>query len=240
MQFMTDTSTNKDLELEPRHAGESQSDHAYRMLEEKIVSCQLEPGELYTEKQVANVVGLGRTPTREAILKLSYGRLVQIAPRSGITIAPVKYHDTVQAMQVRILLEKLLVELAAKRSSSFEKRRFTKFSNAMRQFANEPDKAEVAKLDDDLNRFVAETAGHEVAARHSLPLHTLTRRIGYLDVLHRGPQNLIRSAELHAELCDAIAAEHITDAHSALEDLYNLNLEVLEELLELLPTKFKN
>ena len=235
---MTDASSNTEVELVRRRAGESQSDRAYRIMEEKIVSCELEPGELFTEKQVADVIGFGRTPTREAILKLSYGMLVQITPRSGVTIAPIKYHETVQAMQVRILLEKLLVELAAKRSSDFEKRRFAKFVNEMRRFATEPDKLEVAQLDDELNRFVADTSGHEVAARHSLPLHTLTRRLGYLDVMHRGPQNLIRSAQLHAQLCEAIATAEIADAHAALDELFDLNLEVLEVLLELLPSKY--
>jgi DNA-binding GntR family transcriptional regulator len=236
--IMNETSSPTDQDTDRRHTGESQSDHAFRIMEQKIVCCELEPGELFTEKQVSMVIGFGRTPTREAIQKLSYGMLLHITPRSGLTIAPVKYHDTVQVMQVRILLEKLLVELAVSRSSSFEKRRFTKFSEDMHQFAKEPDKLEVAQLDDELNRFVADTAGHDVAARHSLPLHTLTRRLGYLDVRFRGPQSLIRSAKGHAELCEFLAEGDIIGAHSALDKLYELNLEVLEALIEVLPQKY--
>lgn len=225
-------------ETQRLHSGESQSDHVFRILEEKIVCCELEPGELFTEKQVSEVIGFGRTPTREAIQKLSYGMLLHITPRSGLTIAPIKYHDTVQAMQVRILLEKLLVKLAITRSSDFEKRRFAKFAEDMHQFSKEPDKLEVAKLDDELNRFVAVTAGHDVAARQSLPLHTLTRRLGYLDVRLRGPQNLIKSANRHAGLCEFLAEGNIIGAHDALDKLYELNLEILETLIELLPQKY--
>ena len=211
---------------------QTQAEQAFRTLEAKIIKCELRPGAFLTEKEICAVTGFGRTPVREAILRLSYGMLVEVLPRQGIRIATIGYRETVMAIEVRILLERLIVERAIGNSGDLERRQFKRFAEEMRQIAARPDRDRNARIDDELNHFVADTARHEVATRHSIPLHTLTRRIGYLDTQHRGPGSLIKSAVCHAELCDALADGDVSRAHDALQKLYDLNIEILEALLE--------
>lgn len=55
-------------------------DEAYRKLEEMIVTAELKPGSIVSETEVANHLGLGRTPVREAFKKLVNTHLVQFCP----------------------------------------------------------------------------------------------------------------------------------------------------------------
>ena len=67
----------------------SDADATYQKLEELIVLTELKPGVLYSEKQLAELVGYGRTPVREAVQRLAIEGLVAIQQRKGIQITGV-------------------------------------------------------------------------------------------------------------------------------------------------------
>ena len=102
----------------------TQSDNAFQLIEEKIGTCQLFPGTFIIEKEVCIISEFGRTPVREALLKLSSGLLLKTLPRSVIKIAPIDYHETNLALEVRFILERLLIKKVIENSGDFEKNRF--------------------------------------------------------------------------------------------------------------------
>lgn len=63
----------------------SLAEQAYDLLEEMIITLVLPPRSILTEGVLIEKVGLGRTPIREALQRLSDVGLVRIAPRSGTT-----------------------------------------------------------------------------------------------------------------------------------------------------------
>ena len=209
----------------------TQTDQAFQLLEEKIVTGELAPGAFLTEKEICALVGFGRTPVREAIIRLGYGLLLQVIPRRGIRIAPVEYHETIMAIEVRIALERLLMEKAIEYSGEFEKKRFRRFAEEFRTTKSVADRKAFARADDELNRFIATASRHVIAAQQSIPLHALTRRLGYLHTALRGPDGMVRSASFHADLCDALADGDLAAAHRSLQNLFDLNLEILEHVV---------
>ena len=62
----------------------SLSQQAYDKLEEMLVSLELKPGHTYSEKELTNIMGFGRTPLREALQKMSNIDLVEIIPRLSL------------------------------------------------------------------------------------------------------------------------------------------------------------
>ena len=68
---------------------ESASAKAYRVLEKMIVTLELAPGSVTTEKALIEKLSLRRTPVREAIQRLAWEGLVSVRPRAGLEIAPV-------------------------------------------------------------------------------------------------------------------------------------------------------
>ena len=94
---------------EPRKAG----DRAYEQLRHLIVSLKIEPGVTVDELSLSKRLGLGRTPIREALLRLAEENLVTIIPRRGTRIAPIDLGELKEVEDMRWNLEALAARWAA-------------------------------------------------------------------------------------------------------------------------------
>lgn len=91
----------------------SAAERCYRTLYRKIITLELKPNESVSEQALARLLGVSRTPIREALLRLHVEGLVDLQSRSGVTISPIRY-DAVQTAQfVREKLEIAIIEKAA-------------------------------------------------------------------------------------------------------------------------------
>jgi len=75
----------------------------------------LPPGKLLSEKELCEEFDVSRTPLREAIQKLKEMKLVTVIPRYGTYVSPVDINEIRMAFEVKIKLEGLAGEVAAKR-----------------------------------------------------------------------------------------------------------------------------
>ena len=82
------------------------------ILREAIVSGLLKPGEKLMEAQLADEMGISRTPVREAIRKLELEGFVHMIPRKGACVAEYSEKDIIDTFRIRLALEKLAIELA--------------------------------------------------------------------------------------------------------------------------------
>ena len=64
-------------------AAQSLSDRAYFSIRELIVTLELAPGSIVSERELQDRLGVGRTPVREALQRLEGERLVEVYPRRG-------------------------------------------------------------------------------------------------------------------------------------------------------------
>jgi len=92
----------------------------FEYLRQSIVEGKLEPGKRLMEIQMAEQLGVSRTPVREAIRKLELEGLVVMVPRKGAYIADVSIKDVLEVLEVRMVLEGLAASLAAERMSDDE------------------------------------------------------------------------------------------------------------------------
>ncbi len=87
----------------------------FETLRDAIITQVLKPGERLMEIQLADEMGVSRTPVREAIRKLELEGLVVMVPRKGAYVAGVSLKDIHEVYEVRTALEMLAVSLAAER-----------------------------------------------------------------------------------------------------------------------------
>lgn len=92
----------------------------FEYLRQSIVEGKLEPGKRLMEIQMAEQLGVSRTPIREAIRKLELEGLVVMVPRKGAYVADVSIKDVLEVLEVRMVLEGLAASLAAERMSDSE------------------------------------------------------------------------------------------------------------------------
>lgn len=79
---------------------------AYHQLEKMIIFRELEPGSMVSEKQLAESLGVGRTPVREALQRLSYERMAEIHPRRGIQIPPISIESQLKFWKSGVILRR--------------------------------------------------------------------------------------------------------------------------------------
>lgn len=90
-------------------------DVVFNTLRQAILRGELKPGERLMEIQLANKLGVSRTPIREAIRKLELEGLVLMIPRRGAEVAEITEKSLRDVLEVRRALEELSVQLACRR-----------------------------------------------------------------------------------------------------------------------------
>ncbi len=87
----------------------------FKTIRDRIVYMEYSPGKPLPEKELCQEFKVSRTPVREAIKKLEEMKLVSVIPRYGTYISPVDINEIRSAFEVKIKLEGLAGEVAAKR-----------------------------------------------------------------------------------------------------------------------------
>lgn len=184
-------------------AASSLSELAYRRLEEAIVTLSLRPGAVLTEAQMIELVGVGRTPVREALIRLAQQGLVEILPRKGVAVTAIDAIDVMAALDAREVLERLIAAEAAKRAGPAERSAILAKARAMREAAEAGDVNAYMRFDKELDALVATAARSPYASRAVEPLQALIRRAWYF---FDRQIDLVPAANQHVTLAQALVA----------------------------------
>jgi DNA-binding GntR family transcriptional regulator len=195
---------------------ETLTDRAYRQIEELIVTLALPPETILSEQSLAQRLGIGRTPIREALQRLARDGLVVILPRRGILVSQINLKTQMRLLEVRRELERLMARGAAERATAAETARFAGIARDMRRASDQADDMTFMRLDRALNDLVSQASRNEFAARAMGLMHGLSRRFWYQHYREAG--DLPLSARLHADLAEAIAGRD-ADAAGKASDL---------------------
>jgi DNA-binding GntR family transcriptional regulator len=187
-------------------------DQAYARLRDAILDGTLEPGEQLKDAELAEWLGLSRTPIREAVARLEEYGLVETEPNRYTRVAPLSARDARDAFPVVAALEALAASLGVPRLAGDD---IETMRAANRDFADALRAADVdAALAAD-DRFhgvlVQAAANHEIARS----LERLMPKIRRLERARFGSLAGRRSVEQHERiiaLCAAGEAERAAEA----------------------------
>lgn len=89
---------------------------AYNHIRDKVLSGQLQPNVLYSETKMAAELNISRTPMKDALVRLSQERLIDILPSKGFRLHVMSDEDILQTYQARTAVEGFCaMQLALKR-----------------------------------------------------------------------------------------------------------------------------
>lgn len=97
--------------IEAKRPNETASSYALRVLKENIISLDLAPGSTVSENEIASLLGISRTPVREALSELSRVGIVEVMPQKGSRISLIDYSMVEQSRFLRLVLEREVVRL---------------------------------------------------------------------------------------------------------------------------------
>jgi DNA-binding GntR family transcriptional regulator len=185
---------------------DTKSAEAYRAIKDLIVSLELPPAALLDERGLAERLGVGLTPVRQALRRLEWESLVVILPRRGTLVADLNESDLDRIYEMRSVLEPQAAALAAERGTDEQRAGLARIIGRMRAELDEarPDRRALIALDRDLHRLIWAMTGNEMLERtlEWLFSHVLRRWNVSID----RSESLGSAMELHAEIAEAIGA----------------------------------
>ena len=193
------------------------TDKAYAQIEEQIVTLQLPPGTVLSELVLADRFGIGRTPIREALHRLSRDGLVNILPRRGVLVSEIDLRSQLRLLEVRRELERLMARGAAERATAEERAQFAEIAKGMQRASDKEDDISFMRLDQQMNSLISLAARNEFASRSMGLMHGLSRRFWYQH--YKEAADLPLCARLHAAVAGAIAVRDPDRAAAASDRL---------------------
>jgi DNA-binding GntR family transcriptional regulator len=179
----------------------NKTEQAVDMLQGMIERGELAPGSMISERTIVEMLGLGRTPIREAIQRLAPSYMIRIHASRGIEIPAITVEDQLSRLEVRRAVEVLAVDLACKRASKAQQ-------TAMRSLASRLEGRftlqEYTDTIRETHALILDAAANRYLGSLMLPLQGLSRRFW---IVHAREEHgdIEHGRDLHRAILTAIA-----------------------------------
>jgi DNA-binding GntR family transcriptional regulator len=181
----------------------SLADQAYEGIRDRLVMLDIRPGDPLNDDVLAQELGTGRTPVREALKRLEGDRLVVAYPRRGTFATAVDITDLAHISEIRAQLEPLAASRAAEAASAAARDRLAGLAEEVAGLeARISDRRELLRRDVQVHREIYRAAGNPYLEDILVRQDNLATRIWCL-FLDRIPAIAGHVGE-HVALLDAI------------------------------------
>lgn len=136
-------------------------DVVFNTLRQAILRGELKPGERLMEIQLANKLGVSRTPIREAIRKLELEGLVLMIPRKGAEVADITEKSLRDVLEVRKVLEELSVQLACEKMTEDEIAELKVAAEEFKKALKSTDVTDIAEADVHFHDIIYTASGNQ-------------------------------------------------------------------------------
>jgi DNA-binding GntR family transcriptional regulator len=180
------------------------AERAYAALRDRIVTLRLPPGSVLREDELMRELGIGRTPLREAVKRLTLENLVVVRPRRGTFVTDVHPADIAAITEVRSELEGYAAALAAERLDDAERAEVRALLDELAELGRQGDQDGLMRLDQRVHRLTWAASRNPYLIDTLERCFTLSLRIWYV-VLDRMP-TLRASVHRQSQLLEALLA----------------------------------
>ena len=206
-------------------------DVVFNTLRQAILKGELAPGERLMEIQLAERLGVSRTPIREAIRKLELEGLVLMVPRKGAEVAKISEKSLKDVLEVRRSLEELAIELACQRMTEEEFGELEARQKAFSAAIETGDSMQIAESDEAYHDVIYASTGN---ARLVQILNNLREQMYRfrLEYIKDRDKRQVLMAE-HEHIMKALRGRQMQEAKRAIrEHIDNQEITVLKNLKE--------
>lgn len=197
----------------------------FEHLREAIIGGNLRPGERLMEMQLAEEMGVSRTPVREAIRKLELEGLVIMVPRRGAYVSDLSIKDVAETYEIRAALEALAAGLAAERITADESEELERILVSIGQCIANNDLERSIELDEQFHNVLYRASKNERLVQIINNLREQIQRFratslgtpGRLEAVFSEHTKIAEAiSDRNAALAERLAMEHIENAENAL------------------------
>ena len=211
--------------------------YVYAALRDAIVRAEIEPGVRLSENDLADQLGVSRTPIREALSRLRDDRLVEVVPQLGTFVSKISTQAVTDAQFIREALECAAVRVAAERVGEEGLAELEENLRSQERARDAEDLDAFYVLDDAYHHKLCDLSGHlsvwPVSERAKSHLNRL-RRIS-LTVPDYLPAMIVE----HRAVLDALAQHDPEAAEGALRHHLRMVLREVPRIREAHPDYFE-
>ncbi|WP_326786682.1 GntR family transcriptional regulator [Streptomyces sp. NBC_00151] len=180
------------------------ADRVYAHVKQGVLERRYEGGSLLTEGELADAVGVSRTPVREALLRLEAEGLIKLYPKKGALVLPVSAQEIADVVETRQLVE----EHAARKAVPASPRLLARLEELLAQQKEQAaagDLAAAAVTDRCFHAEIVRSGGNEILSRLYDQLRDRQLRMG-VAVMHAHPDRITKTLVEHEQILQALRA----------------------------------
>ncbi|RME82620.1 MAG: GntR family transcriptional regulator [Caldilineae bacterium] len=198
-------------------------DIAYERIKEAIRMAELQPGQPLSETALSKMLGISRTPVREALQALAQKGLVQIIPGRAVTVAAPSISEVMDAIHIRSLLEPEVARLATRTITPEQLERMWEAMKGLEEAVEVDDRQAWARADAIFHETLSAACPNQLLGELALQIRN---RISYLaiDVQDNVARLKACTAE-HRVILERIAEGDSEGACEAMREHINLYRE---------------
>lgn len=157
---------------------------AYEKIYQKIVRLEFEPGQHLEEKHLIERLGMGRTPIREALLRLVGENLVESQPGRGYIVRPITLQNIKASFDMMRILETGAAELAIKQNLDPFLNMMEKANTAVKAAIKENKLLRLVEANHDFHQHYARCSHNEYLIRSIDQIRSESKRLSYLSYVN--------------------------------------------------------
>lgn len=207
----------------------------YRILRERIIRNDLEPGARLSESEIASEYAVSRQPVREAFIKLAEENLLEVRPQRGSFVRKIATAAVMDARFVREAIEADIVKHLAANADAETVLRLRTEVVEQKLTLKDPDR--FMALDDRFHALLAEAAGKARVWTIVEGLKSQMDRVRHLSMLRFPLPKLVAQ---HGAIVEAIAAGDAASAEAAMRNHLREILNDLPAIAESTPEFFND
>jgi len=203
--------------------------NVYEAVRNFVVSPEVPPGGKINEDELANKLGVSKTPVREALSKLAHDGIVEIIPNRGAYKVKLTKEDLREIMLIRETLEGLCVRLAVENINEKVIQRLNAILNQFEEKYLEKDFSRYPEAHLKFHNLLHNTSKSQRLIRIIQSMYDLINmvRLQYFS----NPDNIKRSLRFHKELVDALEKRDGELAEKIRTDMLRSTYQYLLELV---------
>ncbi|MFI1334158.1 GntR family transcriptional regulator [Streptomyces sp. NPDC020845] len=191
------------------------AERVYAHVKQAVLDRRYEGGTLLTEGDLAEAVGVSRTPVREALLRLEVEGLLKLYPKKGALVLPVSAQEIADVVETRLLVERHAVAKvvpAGKRLIA----RLEELLEEQKEHAAAGDLNAFAVADRCFHAEIVRAAGNGILAHLYDQLRDRQLRMG-VATMHAEPDRIAKNITEHTEILTALRSGDATAAAGLVE-----------------------
>lgn len=215
---------------------QSCSNQVLEVLRDAIICARLLPGTPLSEVAIAKILGVSRTPVREALRQLAQEDLVRVYPQAATVVSPLNIRFMMQGCFIRRSLESANVEELAGEISTRDLRELTRLVEAQGEAIRNGPAGEFFRLDEAMHQQLFEIADRSLAWSHIQQVKQHFDRVRWL--VNRDPGHAERAYQEHLLILERMKAGDGLGAAKAMFDHINAISSDLLMLRDSAPENF--